>query len=59
MTIYKISVIAESIGIEPRKKNKADLVKAIQLEEGSAACFKTAGTYCDQPDCFWRDDCLK
>jgi hypothetical protein len=58
MTIYKIRVIAKDMGIDPKKKNKADLIKSIQQNEGKAPCFKTAGTYCDQADCCWRNDCL-
>ena len=59
MTIYEIRIIAKNMGIEPKKKNKADLIKAIQIKEGNQPCFKTAGTYCEQVDCCWRSDCLK
>ena len=59
MTIYEIRVIAKNMGIEPKKKNKADLIKAIQIKEGNAPCYKTAGSYCEQVDCCWRSDCLK
>ena len=59
MTIYEIRVIAKDMGIDPKKKNKADLIKSIQVKEGNNPCFKTAGTYCDQTDCCWRKDCLK
>jgi hypothetical protein len=58
MTIYEIRVIAKKMGIDPRKKKKADLIKTIQIKEGSVPCFKTAGSYCDQEDCCWQRDCL-
>jgi len=59
MTIYEIRVIAKNMGTEPKKKNKADLIKAIQIKEGNTPCFKTVGTNCNQGDCCWRSDCLK
>ena len=59
MTIYEIRVIAHKVGIDPRNKNKADLIKIIQLQKGQAPCFKTAEAYCDQAGCNWRSDCLK
>lgn len=59
MTIYEIRVIAGNMGIDPKKKKKADLIKAIQTKEGHIPCFKTAGNSCDQEDCCWRSDCLK
>jgi len=58
MNIYDIRVIAKNMGIDPRKMNKADLIKSIQIKEGNSPCFKTAGNYCDQEDCLWRSDCL-
>jgi hypothetical protein len=59
MTIYDIRVIAKNMGVNPKKMNKADLIKSIQIKEGNTPCFKTAGSYCDQADCCWRSDCLK
>jgi hypothetical protein len=59
MTIYDIRVIAENMGIDPRKLNKTDLIRLIQLKEGNTPCYKTAVAYCDQKDCLWRSDCLK
>jgi hypothetical protein len=59
MTIYELRVIAKNMGIDPRKKNKANLIKTIQSKEGNVPCFKTAGSYCDQEDCCWQRDCYK
>ena len=59
MTIFEIRIIAKNLGIAPEKKNKADLIKSIQVKEGNIPCFKTAANYCDQTDCCWRKDCLK
>jgi hypothetical protein len=59
MTIYDVRVIAENMGIAPKKMNKSDLIKSIQIKEGNFPCFKTADNYCDQKDCCWKSDCLK
>lgn len=59
MTIYEIRVIAEKMGIDPRKRKKADLIKIIQIKEGNTPCFKTADTYCNQACCLWINDCIK
>ena len=59
MKIYDIRMIAKSMGINPKKMNKTDLIRSIQIEEGNKPCFKTADTYCDQADCLWKSDCFK
>ena len=59
MTIYEIRVIAKDIGIDPKRMNKTELIRSIQINEGYLPCFKTAGTFCDQTDCCWKSDCLK
>ena len=59
MDIYKIRVIAKNMSIEPKKMNKAQLIKSIQIKEGNSPCFKKAGNHCDQADCLWKNDCLK
>ena len=59
MAIFDIRVIAKNMGIDPKKLNKTDLIRSIQLKEGKTPCFKTADTYCDQAGCLWRSDCLK
>jgi len=59
MAIYDIRVIAHKIGIDPKKLNKTDLIRSIQIKERSTPCFKTADTYCDKADCLWKSDCLK
>lgn len=59
MNIYDIRVIAKNMGIDPKKMNKTDLIKSIQIKEGNSPCYKTAGSYCEQTDCLWRSDCLE
>ena len=57
--IYEIRMIAKNMGIDPKKMNKTNLIKSIQIKEGNTPCFKTADIYCDQTDCLWNSDCLK
>jgi hypothetical protein len=59
MKIYDIRVMAQDMGINPKKMNKVDLIRAIQIREGNSPCYRTAGSSCDQTDCLWRGDCLK
>ncbi len=49
---------AKSLGLQPGRMRKADLIRAIQRAEGHFDCFGTASGFCDQQDCAWRKDCL-
>lgn len=58
MNINEIKAIAKERGVNPGRLKKADLIRAIQQEEGYAACFGTgSGGVCEQPHCLWREDC--
>ncbi len=60
MKISEIRKIAMAQGIQPKKLNKAALVKSIQLNEGNFDCFGTATAgACDQVNCSWNEDCIK
>ena len=39
--------------------SKAELIRRIQKAEGNFDCFGTATDYCDQPECCFKEDCLK
>ena len=59
MHIQTIRSIAKKLGISSAKVSKPELIRAIQRAEGNFDCFDTASDgYCDQYDCFWREDCL-
>ena len=58
MTIYDIRVMAKNMGMNPKKMNKTDLIRSIQIKEGNTPCFKTADTACDQTDCLLKSDCF-
>lgn len=60
MKINEIRKIASELGIKNFTKfKKGELVLEIQRAEGNFDCFGTAGYFCDQEDCYWREDCLK
>ena len=59
MVVKKIKAIAKKRGINPQGMKKAELVRAIQVNEGNIPCYQTAKDSCDQFDCCWRDDCMQ
>jgi len=40
MNIYDIRVIAKNMGIDPKKMNKTDLIKSIQIKRGIRLAIK-------------------
>ena len=58
MNIKKIRKLAKQHGIETLQKKSSELIREIQRAEGNFDCFGTAGDYCDQLGCLFRDDCL-
>ncbi len=58
MKTAEIRERAKSLGVQPGRMRKADLIRAIQRAEGHFDCFGTASGSCDQQDCAWRKDCL-
>ena len=60
MNMNEIKNIAKARGLSPGRYKKADLIRAIQREEGNESCFDTGqADVCGQDQCLWRDDCLK
>jgi hypothetical protein len=60
MNVKQISAVAKSLGINPSKFKKTDLIRVIQRTEGNFDCFaKAYSGECDQHDCTWRSDCFK
>lgn len=58
MKMVDIKTLAKKKGINPGKMRKADLIHAIQENEGNSPCFQTGRTTCDQMTCCWRADCM-
>ncbi len=59
MKLAEIKDIAKQRGVRPGKLNKAELIRAIQLNESNSPCFGESAESCDQAGCLWREDCLK
>jgi hypothetical protein len=59
MSLPQIRTKAKSLGIDPGKMKKPELIHTIQLAEGYSPCFGTSGGHCDYTDCCFIKDCLK
>lgn len=60
MKLDQVRVVAKSLGVNPGKLAKAELIKSIQLAEGNFDCFASAmNGECNQMSCVWRDDCFE
>jgi hypothetical protein len=59
MTVKELREMARKLNISPRSLKKTELIKSIQQAEGNYDCFGSAKDYCDQPDCLFRQDCVR
>jgi hypothetical protein len=58
MKLEEIKSIAQLYGIKAGKMKKSELVRAIQMTEGSEQCFETGkSATCGQSGCRWREIC--
>ena len=58
MKLSDVRKIAEQLGLKTDKMKKAEIIVAIQIEEGNLPCFETwKATECGQENCLWRTDC--
>ncbi len=47
------------MGISSYRKNKVELIQAIQRTENNIPCFGTSRVdHCNEPACSWRADCV-
>jgi hypothetical protein len=57
VNVKEIRDKARDLGVKNYSKlRKADLIKAIQVQEGNTPCYQEA-TDCQQYDCCWMGDC--
>lgn len=59
MGMPEIRIKAKTLGINPGKMRKAELIMTIQSAEGYTPCFGTSHGFCSHTDCCFMDDCLK
>ena len=59
MTMAQIRVKAKTLGVNPGKLKKADLIHAIQIAEGCTPCYGRSKGDCPWLECCWRGDCFK
>jgi len=59
LTMAEIKAKAKTLGVEPRKMKKAELIHAIQIAEGCAPCYGRSNGSCPWVECCWRSDCFK
>jgi hypothetical protein len=60
MKMQEVREKAKALGMKKTfGLSKAELIRKIQKAEGNFDCFGTAGDYCDQVQCCFREDCLK
>ena len=58
MGMPEIKAKARSIGINPGKMKKSELIRTIQVTEGYEPCFGRSNGQCDNTDCCFMKDCL-
>ena len=58
MKLADVKEIAKRMDIRLGKMNKAEIIRAIQVQEKNVPCFRTDAECCDQENCLWRDDCI-
>ena len=56
--MQQIRAMAKERGVKAGKLKKAELIQALQRQEGNNECFGTAAyDSCGQDNCLWRADC--
>jgi len=59
MTMSQIKQKAISVGVQPGKMKKIELIRSIQKAEGHTPCFGTSNEQCPYTDCCFMTDCLR
>ncbi len=57
-TMAQIKAKAKTLGINPGKLKKADLIHSIQVAEGCTPCYGRSNGDCPWTQCCWRGDCF-
>jgi DNA-binding NarL/FixJ family response regulator len=59
MILSQIKAKAKSLGIDPGKLGKRELIQAIQRAENNPVCYGSHRGDCTQSACCWLKDCLQ
>lgn len=59
MGMPEIRAKAQSLGIDPGKMKKTELIHTIQVAEGYSPCFGRSNGQCGNTGCCFIKDCLK
>ena len=59
MNMTEIIKKAKTVGVDPGKMKKAELIRSIQIAEGSSPCFGTSDGQCAYAECCFIRDCFK
>lgn len=59
MNMTEIIKKAKTVGVDPGKMKKAELIRSIQTAEGSSPCFGTSDGQCAYAECCFIRDCFK
>jgi len=57
MNANEMKKMAASLGIEPGKKPRREIILEIQRAEGNTPCYGRNDGSCLYQDCCWLDDC--
>ncbi len=58
MKMQEIREFAKKRGIKTANMKKADVIRAIQRDEGNTDCYESGNANkCGQAQCLWKDDC--
>lgn len=58
MKLEAVKQIAKNRGLQVRNMKKAEIIRAIQQDEGNNPCYNTGSSAtCGQENCLWKDDC--
>ena len=59
MNMKEVKHKAKTLGVQPGRMNKTELVRKIQRVEGFTACYNTGvSSKCPQSACCFRGDCV-
>ncbi len=58
MNFERVKEIARERGLKAGRMKKADLIRAMQVQEGNLPCYATGRIAdCGEYDCLWRKIC--